>query len=115
MLEHRAAATELLGRHLERGELVHHRNGITGDNRPENLWVLGSQEHVRIHNAADLNIGMLTPVAMTFECGCRTWLKTEELIVPDREVLWAPCVLHQHFKPDSTYLTPSDYGREIAA
>jgi HNH endonuclease len=41
VFEHVKVMTEVLGRPLYSGENVHHRNGVRGDNRPENLelWV----------------------------------------------------------------------------
>lgn len=48
--EHRIVAEKLLSRKLLKGEIVHHRNGIATDNRPENLEVVPSMHHHKIHH-----------------------------------------------------------------
>lgn len=50
VFEHRLIAARSLGRNLNASEVVHHVNGDTLDNRPENLRVMPSQaEHARQH------------------------------------------------------------------
>lgn len=49
-LQHRAKAAEMIGRPLEKDEVVHHINGNKTDNRPENLQVMKKSEHSTLHN-----------------------------------------------------------------
>jgi len=44
-LEHRVIMERLVGRKLLRSELVHHKNGIKHDNRPQNLLLVTTVNH----------------------------------------------------------------------
>lgn len=48
-LEHRLIAEEVLGRRLERWEVVHHINGRRDDNGVSNLCVMSRVDHDRYH------------------------------------------------------------------
>ena len=56
MRKHRVIASLILGRELARGEQVHHINHIKDDNRIENLVVLQSSTHRRLHMLNNIHV-----------------------------------------------------------
>lgn len=46
---HRRVAEKKLGRPLEKGEIVHHKDGDKLNNSPDNLEVMTQSDHVREH------------------------------------------------------------------
>lgn len=50
VMEHRLVVEQQIGRYLSAEEVVHHRNHVTIDNRPENLELMPSQGAHRRHH-----------------------------------------------------------------
>jgi hypothetical protein len=46
---HRVIAEQILGRPLEKGEIVHHKDGDKWNNSPDNLEVMTQSEHCTLH------------------------------------------------------------------
>jgi hypothetical protein len=61
VFEHILVAERLLGRYLEPGESVHHRNGVRDDNRPENLelWTRPPPSGIRVSDTIAWAVAIL--------------------------------------------------------
>lgn len=59
--EHRDVAEEIIGRKLRSEEDVHHLDGNRSNNSPENLLVLETTQHAKLHSWLDKNIVVPKP------------------------------------------------------
>ena len=61
VMEHRLVMEQHLGRLLLPTEVVHHKNGIPGDNRIENLEVMTKRQHDRLPKPPPKNYAVRCP------------------------------------------------------
>lgn len=70
-LEHRLVMEKTLGRLLQDGEFVHHRNEVKTDNRPENLELKASQAHHSVeHRRPGSRVRPPGAVNRVVDCAC---------------------------------------------
>jgi len=56
---HREIMGNIIGRKLNRNEIVHHKNGDKTDNRPENLEIMTNSEHSKYHYEKEIKEKLL--------------------------------------------------------
>ncbi|WP_168216069.1 HNH endonuclease [Halorussus marinus] len=58
---HRLVVVAEQGFEALNGKIVHHRNGIPWDNRPENLEIMSNEEHAKVHRPVEVRWGHRSP------------------------------------------------------
>jgi len=48
--EHQVIIEKIIGRKLQKGEIIHHKNLNKSDNRISNLQLMNRSEHMKLHN-----------------------------------------------------------------
>jgi transposase len=67
--QHIVITEQHIGRRLQRGEVVHHINGIKTDNRIENLRLMTNVEHSRLHSLERLSKGLCYDISQESKRG----------------------------------------------
>lgn len=88
VLQHRLVMECVLGRLLEPGELVHHRNEVKNDNRPENLTLMSHSEHATEHSNGTLCQIPLTEQQVRAALDGRTTLQAAQHLGVSHAVLY---------------------------
>jgi hypothetical protein len=127
VLEHRLVMETVVGRHLLPSEIVHHLNGDTTDNRPENLEVMTQAEHARLHYDEHLRPhSYVRPPASFVVKICEHCSKTFDAVgkkEADRRFCSMACYQTARrerptckrghpWTPENTYVPPSGVGRD---
>lgn len=106
VLEHRDVMERHLGRKLERGEHVHHKNHNRSDNRLENLEVLQASEHMK-HHVNEMTSEELRVRAIAGAEGLKR--KTQAKLRPRNEIIIA-----RRSSGESAASIASDFGLTAA-
>lgn len=105
VLEHILVAEKKLGRYLHDDEQVHHRDRDKANNDPDNLLVLTSSEHARLH-AAESPVQSTRVEIECWECGVRFKVKRYQANPDNPQSLKKYCSMKCRSK---------SWGRQMAA
>ena len=87
ILEHRLVMARGLGRPLENSEVVHHLNGVKGDNRLENLLVLQKSSHDVVISALMRRVKYLEGLVEKLSHAKAIHLELGDVIATDHQII----------------------------
>lgn len=82
VLRYRLVMEKIIGRYLMPHEVVHHKNGVCTDDRPENLELMTQSQHLSTHLREQIKKSRgYDPVTHKF-CPCCKQIKTRDKFSP---------------------------------